>query len=118
MTETHTYGIINHGITLADYDGLASACLHFYYDNPSEILLSSLLVDKRERGKGRGRAMLKAQERRAAQLGANIVHLWCERDSWQYRWYQRCGYEVTGEHIRQGYVWMSKPIIPLPSGVI
>lgn len=82
--------------------------LHRYSDNPSEIILSSLLVRKQRRN-GNGIKLMLRAEQIAKGLGCVRVFLEAKKGSWQEKWYERLGYnycECCQE--RSGLIWMKK----------
>lgn len=78
-------------------DGAATFSIHYYHDDPSLAILTSLKVDPKKRGKGLGNLALKKAEHLCLTKGFNRIALQTKKDSWMWGWYQRHGYEKTGE---------------------
>lgn len=69
-------------------------CLHRYYDNPEQVILTSLYVRKNRRN-GNGTHLIKQAEQIARSIGAKQIWLQAKPNSWQEQWYKRLGYEFS-----------------------
>ncbi len=89
-------GIMKDGALIAGADGCMTAFKIFY--------VSTVFVDEQHRGRGAGRELMAALEKRAAGLGANLIRL--DTFDWQgAEFYRRLGYEQVGmyEHATDGF---------------
>lgn len=68
----------------------------YYYldDEPDKVVLSSLWILGKQRGKGYGEYLQKEREKYAIQtLKRNHIFLFVVRGTWMYQWYKRRGYK-------------------------
>jgi hypothetical protein len=44
-------------------------------------------------------------------IGTKKITLWCDKNKWVYKWYQKLGFKYDGDKKDQeGYVWMVKEL--------
>jgi len=95
-------------------DGIAKAYFYQYEDQMYQGVLSGLHVDTRFRKNGLGLQLQEMREDLAQVLGCERVQLFCEKDSWMRKWYEKRGYKENGEYERkdprdkEDMIWMVK----------
>lgn len=72
--------------------------------------IEGLHVSENERLKTIGSELLNKLIEKCKTIGAKECMLWCLKNSWEYYWYQRLGFEYWSEYPEDGYVWMCKKL--------
>ena len=63
--------------------------------------IQSLLVHESVRHQGRGNVMLMFAEEKAKELGLQQVVVVARKDTFLIPWYQRCGYEIYDDNVKE-----------------
>jgi len=88
-------------------NGNAVALLNWYFegDYNDSIILSNMNVNTYHRKKGYGTRLQEVRENLGIQLGAKCSYLWVDKNTWQYDWYIRRGYEYYPENEHEDSNW-------------
>ena len=81
--------------TIICWNGLGFVNISIENDNPSIAIIHGISVLPSFRGEGKGTAILTYAEKEAKEMGAYVVSLAVEPNSWMERWYKRKGYEFN-----------------------
>lgn len=80
-----------------------------YYTDENEVYFGSLFVDESVRKMGRGKQILDEAIRICKSSGFTSVYLWCYKNAWVRKWYQRLGFKEDNSRDNES-MWMSKVI--------
>lgn len=80
-----------------------------YYTDKNEAYLGSLFVDETCRKIGRGKHILDEAMRICKASWFTSVYLWCYKNAWVRKWYQRLGFKEDNSRDNES-MWMSKVI--------
>lgn len=80
-----------------------------YYIGENEAYLGSLFVDEMYRKMGRCKHILDEATRICKVSGFTSVYLWCYKNAWVRKWYQRLGFKEDNSRDNES-MWMSKVI--------
>lgn len=96
-------------ITIIVGDGLATIRLMHQYDDSENFCIYCLSVNEDDRRMGAGTELIEYAERLGKHIGAKYSILQVIKDTWQKKWYERCGY-VQEKYLEEvdNYVWMKK----------
>lgn len=83
--------------TIITEDASAYVMLTIFSNEKSVAVLHDLVVLKERRGEGLGSSMLEQAVLEAERMGAKVVRLGCEKNSWLQEWYTRHHFETIGE---------------------
>lgn len=105
---TWTWG---HSTIIITSNGCGTVTVQFSNTNPKDAFISSLSVYKGKRNKGYGQKLLNEAERYALSQGAETIALRCDKKSWVYNWYSRCGYSIIGYSVDDDYMEEALPVL-------
>ena len=81
--------------TLIIYDGAGLVNISIENDNPTVATIHGISVIESYRRKGMGRLLLKLAEIEAKEMGAELICIATEPNSWIEEWYKRNGYKFN-----------------------
>ena len=77
-------------------DGYALVLVSVMQDNPEIAVIHDLMVHKDRRGEGLGSKLLDEACKEGERIGAQVIMLSVEPDSWLEEWYKRHGFRDIG----------------------
>nr|DAE53330.1 MAG TPA: acetyltransferase domain containing protein [Bacteriophage sp.] len=119
IKEKISWNIIHHNAiydwgndySFMEIHGYAVGRVYTIKEEADVAYIEGLHVSEVVRRKGIGTEMINKLIDKCRETGSKKCNLWCDKNKWMYKWYQRLGFKYDGDKKDQdGFVWMVKEL--------